>query len=279
MFRELVSTPTGAFAESLSRALESRIPIARHSSKSTVYTREHLLLLCDRRRASARVCTKESAKESDVGEKGRRSEKSWTRREKDGKDRKGTKGVEREGGGGAWGTNSCKRGRERSLLGAEPPIVFAIRRLVRQRTLLPRRNLHDNVYTRRIDYFGGHIKQPGWFFFAPGFRETSSSTFGVWSATMRGWWRMRVRAIGFRGKTKVSRISKYLWNTIFPSMCSSCHVCATAQRPSCRATPPSPLPFLPFARETLRKEENQVYRVSIRYMYIGKMKSYIVFLG
>lgn len=93
---------------------------------------------------------------------------------------KGRREWRERGGGGAWGTNSCKRGRERSLLGAEPPIVFAIRRLVRQRTLLPRRNLHDNVYTRRIDYFGGHIKQPGWFFFAPGFRETSSSTFGVW---------------------------------------------------------------------------------------------------
>lgn len=44
--------------------------------------------------------------------------------------------------------------------------------------------------------------------------------------------------------------------------------------------PPCPLLFLPLARETLRKEENQVYRVStVLYTCIGKMKSYIVFLG
>lgn len=115
-------------------------------------------------------------------------------REKDGKDRKGTKGVGIEGGR-AWGTNSCKRGRERSLLGAEPPIVFAIGRLVRQCTLLSRRNLHDNVYTRRIDYFGGHIKQPGWFFFffffASGFRDQFLHVwrlvFDLPPSTMRGW--------------------------------------------------------------------------------------------
>lgn len=44
--------------------------------------------------------------------------------------------------------------------------------------------------------------------------------------------------------------------------------------------PPCPLLFLPLARETLRKEENQVYRVStVLYTCLGKMKSYIVFLG
>lgn len=42
----------------------------------------------------------------------------------------------------------------------------------------------------------------------------------------------------------------------------------------------APLLFLPLARETLRKEENQVYRVStVLYTCVGKMKSYIVFLG
>lgn len=50
----------------------------------------------------------------------------------------------------------------------------------------------------------------------------------------------------------------------FAWMCSPCHVCAT------HAVPPL-LP--PVARETSRKEENQVYRVSITfYTYIGKMK-------
>ena len=39
--------------------------------------------------------------------------------------RKGAKRVDC-GVVAAWGTNSCKRGRERSLLEAEPPIVFAI---------------------------------------------------------------------------------------------------------------------------------------------------------
>lgn len=57
MFGELVSTPTGAFVESLSRALESRIP--RHSSKSTVYTREHLLLRIDAIDGGSRSCMRE----------------------------------------------------------------------------------------------------------------------------------------------------------------------------------------------------------------------------
>lgn len=54
-------------------------------------------------------------------------------------------------------------------------------------------------------------------------------------------------------------------------------VFAFAQQPNGRH---APLLFLPLARETLRKEENQVYRVStVLYTCIGKMKSYIVFLG
>lgn len=54
-------------------------------------------------------------------------------------------------------------------------------------------------------------------------------------------------------------------------------MCSRLRNSPTAAMPPS---FLPLARETLRKEENQVYRVStVLYTCIGKMKSYIVFLG
>lgn len=65
MFGELVSTPTGAFVESLSRALESRIP--RHLSKSTVYTREHLLLRIDAIDGGPRSCMREGEREGERG--------------------------------------------------------------------------------------------------------------------------------------------------------------------------------------------------------------------
>lgn len=67
---------------------------------------------------------------------------------------------------------------------------------------------------------------------------------------------------GFRN-TREIRFFLRVWMDVFVGRVTF------AQRLPC---PRLPLLFLPFARETLRKEENQVYRVSIvcMYTYIGK---------
>lgn len=76
-----------------------------------------------------------------------------------------------------------------------------------------------------------------------------------------------MRAIEGKRKCPGFRNIPVKYDFPFAWMCSPCHV--FAQR---RAAVPPLLP--PVARETLRKEENQVYRVSITFYrtYIGKMK-------